>query len=138
MIGNDEMVGRQREIHIEVRLRLTMWQGLMFQRIRSIISVLRPIGEVVTKPFSVVHTSSELKELVDYLKRLDGETTVVMELSGRCYEPVASVLYEECIFVSAVNPKIIKDSENNPLHKMTTDRADARKIARYGVVNWRA
>ena len=100
------------------------------------VSVLRLFGEVVTKPFSVGHTGSELKELADYLKSLDGETRVVMEHTGRYYEPVARFLHEEGIFVSAVNPKLIKDYGNNTLRKVKTDKADARKIARYGLDNW--
>ena len=59
-----------------------------------------------------------------------------MEHTGRYYEPVARFLHEEGIFVSAVNPKLIKDYGNNSLRKVKTDKADARKIARYGLDNW--
>ena len=59
-----------------------------------------------------------------------------MEHTGRYYEPVARFLHEEGIFVSAVNPKLIKDYGNNTLRKVKTDKADARKIARYGLDNW--
>ena len=52
------------------------------------VSVMRPLGVVVAKPFMVRHTGSELKELADYLKSLDGETRVIMEHTGRYYEPV--------------------------------------------------
>ena len=45
--------------------------------------------------FPVGHTGSELKGLADYLKSLDGETRVVMEHTGRYYEPVARFLHEE-------------------------------------------
>ena len=83
--------------------------GIDVSKGKSMVSVLRPFGEVVIKPFSVGHTGRELKELADYLKSLDGETRVVMEHTGRYYEPVARFLYEEGIFVSAVNPKLIKD-----------------------------
>ena len=100
------------------------------------VSVLRPFGEVVAKPFSIGHTGSELKELADYLKSLDGETRVVMEHTGRYYEPVARFLHDEGVFVSAVNPKLIKDYGNNTLRKVKTDKADSRKIARYGIDNW--
>lgn len=110
--------------------------GIDVSKGKSMVSVLRPFGEVVTKPFSVGHTGSELKELADYLKSLDGETRVVMEHTGRYYEPVARFLHEEGIFVSAVNPKLIKDYGNNTLRKVKTDKADARKIARYGLDNW--
>ena len=110
--------------------------GVDVSKGKSMVTVLRPFGEVVAKPFSVGHTGSELKELANYLKNLDGETRVVMEHTGRYYEPVARFLHEEGIFVSAVNPKLIKDYGNNTLRKVKTDKADARKIARYGLDNW--
>ena len=110
--------------------------GIDVSKGKSVVSVLRPLGEVVAKPFSVGHTGSELKELANYLKSLDGETRVVMEHTGRYYEPVARFLHEEGIFVSAVNPKLIKDYGNNTLRKVKTDKADARKIDRYGLDNW--
>ena len=69
--------------------------GVDVSKGKSVVSVLRPFGEVVAKPFAVGHTGSELKELADYLKSLDGETRVVMEHTGRYYEPVARFLHEE-------------------------------------------
>ena len=63
--------------------------GVDVSKGKSVVSVLRPFGEVVAKPFAVGHTGSELKELANYLKSLDGETRVVMEHTGRYYEPVA-------------------------------------------------
>ena len=110
--------------------------GVDVSKGKSMVSVLRPFGEVVAKPFAVRHTGSELKELANYLKSLDGETKVVMEHTGRYYEPVAQFLHKEGIFVSAVNPKLIKDYGNNTLRKVKTDAADSRKIARYGLDNW--
>ena len=110
--------------------------GIDVSKGKSMVSVLRPLGEVVAKPFEVRHTGSELKELADYLKSLDGETRVIMEHTGRYYEPVAQFLCEEGLFVSAVNPKLIKDYGNNSLRKVKTDKADSRKIARYGLDNW--
>ena len=110
--------------------------GVDVSKGKSTVSVLRPFGEVVAKPFAVRHTGSELKELADYLKSLDGETRVVMEHTGRYYEPVAQFLHKEGIFVCAVNPKLIKDYGNNTLRKVKTDAADSRKIARYGLDNW--
>lgn len=110
--------------------------GVDVSKGKSMVSVLRPFGEVVAKPFTVHHTGSELRELADYLKSLDGETRVVMEHTGRYYEPVAQFLHNEGIFVSAVNPKLIKDYGNNTLRKVKTDAADSRKIARYGLDNW--
>ena len=57
-----------------------------------------------------------------------------MSLNG--LRPVVRFLHEEDIFVSAVNPKRIKDDENNTLRKMKTDKADTRKSVHYGLDNW--
>ena len=110
--------------------------GIDVSKGKSVVSVLRPFGEVVAKPFPVSHTGRELTELADYLKSLEGETRVIMEHTGRYYEPVAQFLCEAGLFVSAVNPKLIKDYGNNSLRKVKTDKADSRKIARYGLDNW--
>ena len=49
---------------------------------------------------------------------------------------MAQLLHDAGLFVSAVNPKLIKDYGNNSLRKVKTDKADSRKIARYGLDNW--
>ena len=110
--------------------------GIDVSKGKSMVSVMRPLGEVVAKPFTVCHTGSELKELADYLKSLDGETRVIMEHTGRYYEPVAQFLHDAGLYVSAVNPKLIKDYGNNSLRKVKTDKADSKKIAKYGLDNW--
>ena len=110
--------------------------GIDVSKGKSMVSILRPLGEVVAKPFAVRHTGSELKELAAYLKSLDGETRVIMEHTGRYYEPVAQFLHDAGLYVSAVNPKLIKDYGNNSLRKVKTDKADSKKIAKYGLDNW--
>ena len=101
--------------------------GIDVSKGKSMVSVMRPFGEVVAKPFTVHHTGSELKELADYLKSLDGETRVIMEHTGRYYEPVARFLHDAGLYVSAVNPKLIKDYGNNSLRRVKTDKADSKK-----------
>ena len=39
--------------------------GIDVSKGKSMVSVLRPFGEVVAKPFSIGHTGSELKELAE-------------------------------------------------------------------------
>lgn len=110
--------------------------GIDVSKGKSMVSVLRPFGELVAKPYEVRHTSSELGELAKQLKSLEGETRVVLEHTGRYYEPVAQLLHDAGIFVSAVNPLLIKEYGNNSLRKVKTDKADPIKIARYGLDNW--
>lgn len=110
--------------------------GIDVSKGKSMVSVMRPFGEVVAKPFEVAHSGKGLSELAEYLKSLEGETRVVMEHTGRYHEPIARYLHEAGLFVSPVNPKLIRDYGNNSLRKVKTDKADARKIARYALDNW--
>ena len=110
--------------------------GIDVSKGKSMVAVLRPLGVVVAKPFEVGHTATELGKLADFLKSLDGETKVVMEHTGRYYEPVAQVIYDRGLSVSAVNPLLIREYGGNSLRRVKTDKADAKKIARYGLDNW--
>lgn len=110
--------------------------GIDVSKGKSMVSVIRPFGELVIKPYEVRHTASELRALASALKSLEGETRVVLEHTGRYYEPVAQMLSDSGVFVSAVNPLLIKEYGNNSLRKVKTDKADSLKIARYGLDNW--
>lgn len=103
---------------------------------KSTVAVLRPFGEVVQLPFDVQHSAEDLTALAQQLKAIEGETRVVMEHTGRYYEGIAKVLHEAGLFVSAVNPLLIKEYGNNSLRKVKTDKADALKIAKYALDNW--
>ena len=106
----------------------------------SMVAAIRSPRETVWKPRKVMHTAAALETLAYEIKGLgyDGgaEVRVVMEATGRYYESVAQELHEVGNFVSVVNPKLIKDYGHNTLRKVKTDRADARKIARYGLEYW--
>ena len=110
--------------------------GIDISRGKSMVAVLRPFGEVVMLPFEVGHSNAELNALAEQLKSIEGETRVVMEHTGRYYEPVANTLHNSGLFVSAVNPLLIKEYGGNSLRKVKTDKVDARKIARYALDNW--
>ena len=110
--------------------------GIDVSKGKSTIAVVRPLGKVLVNPFDVRHTAIELGALARSLKSLDGETRVIMEHTGRYYEPIARFLHEAGLFVSAVNPLLIRQYGNNSLRRVKTDKADSLKIARYGLDNW--
>lgn len=110
--------------------------GIDVSKGKSTIAVLQPGGVIVRKPFDVFHTSQSLKELSDYLVSLEGDTRVVMECTGRYHEPMANALSDAGLFVTVVNPHLIKNFGNNTLRKVKSDPADAKKIARYTLDNW--
>ena len=66
--------------------------GIDISKGKSMVAAMRPFGELVAKPYEVVHTSSELKKLAIFLKSLNGETRVIMECTGRYHECVAETL----------------------------------------------
>ena len=110
--------------------------GIDVSKGKSTVAILRPFGEVVASPFEVRHTGSELSELANKLKNLNGETKVVMECTGVYYMPIAYALHEAGLFVSAVHAQLIHDFGNNTIRKVKTDKADSVKIANYGITNW--
>ena len=61
------------------------------------------------------HTQSAINALIEQIKSLDGETKACMEHTGRYYEPVANWLSDAGIFVSAVNPILIRDFGDDSL-----------------------
>ena len=80
--------------------------GIDVSKGRSTVAVIKPFGEIVAKPFEVRHTKSGINDLVNYLNTLDGECRVVLEHTGRYYEPMVRWLSGAGLFVSAVNPPL--------------------------------
>ena len=110
--------------------------GIDVSKGKSTVAVLRPFGEVVSPPFDVNHTAGELQALADSLKALPGETYVVMEYTGRYFEPIARYLRDSGLFVSVVHAMLIHNYGKNSLRRVKTDKADALKIAGYGLDKW--
>ena len=96
---------------------------------KSTAALLRPFGEVVKLPFDVSQSVWGLTALAAQSKALDGETRVVTEHTARYYELVAKVLHEAGLYVSAVNPLLVKEYAGNSLRKVKTD-------ARCALDNW--
>ncbi len=110
--------------------------GIDVSKGKSMVAILRPYGEIVSSPFEVKHTASDLDSLIEKIKSVNGESRIVMEHTGRYYEPIVRRLTEANLFVTAVNPKLIKDFGDNSLRKVKSDKADALKIARYALDTW--
>jgi transposase len=110
--------------------------GIDVSKGKSMIAIIRPYGEIVSLPFEIRHTSKEIRSLINQIQSIDGESRIVMEHTGRYYEPLARELSQANLFVSAINPKLIKDFGDNSLRKVKSDKADAIKIARYALDSW--
>ena len=110
--------------------------GIDVSKGKSMVAILRPYGEIVSSPFQIRHTSGNIQSLIEQIKSIEGESRIGMEHTGRYYEPLARELSLAGLFVTAVNPKLIKDFGDNSLRKVKSDKADAVKIARYTLDSW--
>ena len=110
--------------------------GIDVSKGKSMVAVMRPFGEVVASPYEVNHTFGELEELTRFLKSLKGETRVIMEYTGKYFEPIAKHLHESGIFVSVVNAILVHDYGGNTLRRGKTDKKDAIKLANYALDRW--
>ena len=110
--------------------------GIDVSKKKSTVTIRQPGDIVLLPPKDYRHTQSSINELIATIKGLDGETKVCMEHTGRYYEPMAHWLSAAGIFVSAVNPKLIRDFGDESLRAPKTDKADSKKIARFALDRW--
>lgn len=110
--------------------------GIDVSKGKSTVTIRRPGDVVLMPPRDIPHTKSAINELIKQIQSLDGETKACMEHTGRYYEPLAAWLSDAGIFVSAVNPVLIRDFADDSLRSPKTDKADSKKIARYTLDRW--
>ena len=109
--------------------------GIDVSKGKSMAAALRAMGEVVMEPEEFRHTREDLARLGEMIRGLEGEVRVVLEATGHYHEPVVEALAEQGISVCVLNPLLIKYSGGS-IRKVKTDKADALKIAKYGLDNW--
>lgn len=110
--------------------------GIDVSKGKSTVTIRRPGDVVIMPPCDIRHTQSSINALIEQIRNLDGETKVCMEHTGRYYEPVATWLSDAGIFVSAVNPILIREFGDDSLRTPKTDKADSKKIAQYTLDRW--
>ena len=110
--------------------------GIDVSKGKSMVAALRPMGEVALLPQEFLHTAVGLEQMAYAIIAPGEDTRVVMEATGRYHEPVAAALHECGIYVCVLNPLFIKQSGGGSIRKVKTDKADAMKIAKYGLDNW--
>lgn len=110
--------------------------GIDVSKGKSVVCILKPNGEVLAAPYEVVHTLPELERLVSLIQSLEGEVRIVMEATGAYHLPLVSRFKEAGLFVSVVNPYIMKKYVQSEFRKGKTDKIDSIRIANYGIDKW--
>jgi transposase len=111
--------------------------GIDVSKGKSTVCILKPYGEIVCRPFEMLHVEKELEALDDLLNKLDGEIRVVMESTGIYHLPVLTFLQQKGYFVSVINPFAMKKyAKDNSIRGAKTDKLDSMMIANYGIEKW--
>lgn len=111
--------------------------GIDVSKGKSTVCILKPYGEIVCRPFEVMHVEQELETLAGLLRRLEGEIRIVMEATGIYHLPVLSFFQEKGYFMSVVNPYAMKKyAKDNSIRGAKTDKLDSMTIANYGIDKW--
>ena len=123
--------------------------GIDVSKEKSTVCILKPYGEIVSKPFEVYHVEQELSELATMLLRLNDEVRIIMEATGIYHLPVLSYFKEKVyhlpvlsyfkekeFFVAVINPFEMKEYRCQGLRRVKTDKQDAIAISHYGIDHW--
>jgi len=110
--------------------------GIDVSKGKSTVSIMKPGGEILAKPFDVLHNIESLNALTHQLQSYDEEVRVVLEATGHYHFPVMTMLSEKGIFVTCVNSLRMKKYCAQSLRRAKTDDIDAVQIASYGLTYW--
>ena len=66
--------------------------GIDVSKGKSMVAIMRPFGEIVSTPFEIKHTTSDIRSLIELINSIEGESRIIIEHSGRYYEVLANQL----------------------------------------------
>lgn len=107
--------------------------GIDVSKSKSTVAIISSDGEIIMKPTDFHHNKPSLTQLITMLQDFDDEVRIVMEATGHYHQPVLKALLEANLFVSVVNPYVIKKYADNEIRKVKTDKKDAMRIAWYAL-----
>ena len=95
------------------------------------------VQKMLVSPYEIQHTRTALQDLIQSIQSYSEECRDVLEATGIYHLPVLLSLHEAGIFVCVVNPMLMKKYiASSSIRKAKTDRADAIRIAQYGLDHW--
>ena len=110
--------------------------GIDVSKGKSTVCIMKPGGEVLKKPFEMVHSTESILQLVKLINSYDEETRVVLESTGHYHLPVVTLLVEKDIFTCCVNAFRMKKFCSQSIRRVKTDKIDAVHIAQFGLTYW--
>ena len=105
--------------------------GIDVSKSKSTVAIISSDGEILLKPKDFNHTVSGLATLTDLLHNYSSDVKVAMEATGHYHYPILKTLLEQKVYVSLINPYIMKKYADSSIRKGKTDKKDAIRIAYY-------
>jgi transposase len=107
--------------------------GIDVSKSKSTIAILSSTGEILMKPSEFRHDEQELNHLISTLNGYNDEIRVVMEATGHYHYPILKKLLAANLFVTLVNPYLMKKYGDSEIRKGKTDKKDAMRISVYAL-----
>ncbi|MCL2547470.1 MAG: IS110 family transposase [Oscillospiraceae bacterium] len=105
--------------------------GIDISKGKSTVCILKPYGEVLLSPREILHTESEIAELMNLILSFNEETKIIMEATGAYHLSLLRKFLEYGLVTCIVNPLRMKKYTSVSMRKGKTDNLDAIKIASY-------
>lgn len=111
--------------------------GIDVSKGKSMVAALDEHGEVLFTPREIAHQKPDIEQLITFLYGRSDEVRVVLEATGQYHYAIVQELQKAGIFVSVINPYLMKKYSDNSIRKGKTDKKDAMKLAAYCLEKWR-
>ena len=102
------------------------------------MSIMLPNGTLTGKPFKIIHSDPNSRELAVYkIKEAQEmyslESRCFLESTGIYHIPLLCFLRDKGFDCSVINPIITKNSTNSNIRKLHNDKFDSKKAAKVGL-----
>jgi len=99
------------------------------------IDISKDVFDVMDENDNHSSFSNTMQGFKEFKKKLPPDSVVTMEATGVYHVQLADYLFLQNVFVSVVNPLVIKRFIQMKMRRVKTDKADAQMICKYGVQN---
>lgn len=111
--------------------------GIDVSKGKSTISIITIYGEIVEKPFEILHDQNGIDILLSKIKDYKKEDIkFLMEATGHYHLPILNSLLERDYFICVENALVLKKYCDLDLRKVKNDKKDSLKLATYCSERW--
>ena len=111
--------------------------GIDISKGKSTVAIVSLDGEIIEKPFEIIHNNQGLKQLLDKIKMYPKEDIrFLMEATSHYHYPILFPLLDKGYWVCVENALVIKKYCETDLRRAKNDKKDSIKLANYLADKW--